>query len=427
MRWWHPGAGLLGPSDTARIIIVDADASRRSLREEQLSWRGFSAASGGLGDLGGAHAAVVVLDPSDVQGDLDRALVARADELVLVICGPLDPPALQRALHAGVTAWVDADASVPVLTEHLYRGLDAVRSRTLGDTAVAAIQELPLPVMVADAAGRVLVASRRVEGAHPGQDAQAMAEDTRWRGQSLAQGAQLHVRSSPGSSGAEDASVRLAQVAAFAGEAQHEVNNFATYVLANLGALLDEEWSVSPSKEDQIEMTREAHEGARGMVDVVRRLRAAVQVEAAPRCSVVDLVALVQDAAGALGGAISVEAPESLAARVDPPRIARALQQLMRVARDKGEGSAVHVVLTQSRGAAVFRIAGGGRGFDRVAGRKLFSSFLKDPARPGPAADSLSLVAAIAAEHGGGASVREHPDGRRWFVLELPLDEVAPL
>jgi signal transduction histidine kinase len=417
---------LLGPSDTARIVVVDANAARCAVRVEQLSWRGFVVTAGSVSDLGGAHAAVVVLDSASPE-DLDLALRARDDGLVLVLCGVLDAAALQRALHAGVTAWADADASVPVLTEHLYRGLDAVRAQTLGETAIAALQELPVPVVVADASGRVLVASRAVDGAHPGQDALGVAAAPGWRDHSLAAGARLHVLPSAGGAGSGDASVRLAQVAAFAGEAQHEVNNFATYVLANLGALLDEEWSIPPSKEDQLEMTREAHEGARGMVDVVRRLRAAVQAEAAPQLGPVDLSAVIRDAAATMGAGVSIDAPPSLPARADAPRLSRAVALLLWAAREKGDGDAVQASLSVERGGAVLRISGGGPGFDRVGGRKLFSSFLKEPGQAAPPADSLSLVTAIASEHGGGAMVREHPDGRRWFVLELPLDESAPL
>lgn len=417
---------MLGPSDTARVVVVDADPSRCASRVEQLSWRGFVVTAGGSADLASAHAAVVVRGPPGSDA-LEPALKACHHGLVLVVCGALDPAAMQRALHAGATAWVDADAPVPVLTEHLYRGLDAVRARTLGEAAVAAIQELPIPALVADAAGRVLVASRRVDGAHPGADAHGLVGDGHWRAHSLAAGARLQVVSALGAADAADAGVRLAQVSAYAGEAQHEVNNFATYVLANLGALLDEEWSVPPSKEDQLEMTREAQEGARGMVDVVRRLRAAVQIEAAPRLVEVDLAAMLRDAAGALPDPVSVEAPDALAAQADPPRLARALSLLLAAARRKGEGPAVQATLTTQQGAALVRIAGEGPGFDRVEGRQLFTSFLKEPGRAAPAADSLALVTAIAAEHGGSASVRAHPDGRRWFVLELPIDETVPL
>ena len=61
-------------------------------------------------------------------------------------------------------------------------------------------------------------------------------------------------------------------------------------------ALMDDEWAEPPSREEQLEMTTESHEGAMGMVDVVRRLRRAVQTLAVParaRCSLGDLARLV--------------------------------------------------------------------------------------------------------------------------------------
>lgn len=415
---------MLGPSDTARVIVVDPEPTRSAARVGQLSWRGFAVSAGRAGDLGAAHGAVVVVDAPD---DLQAALSAARQGVVVVVCAALDAAGLQRALHAGVTAWVAPDAPVADITEHLYRGLDAVRECTLGEAAKAAVQELPLPAIVSDVAGRVLVASRQVPDAHPGLDAHALVGDAGWRGRSLAQGARLHLVPGVGAGGADEASIKLAQVAAFAGEAQHEINNFATYVLANLGALMDDDWAVPPSREDQLDMTREAHDGARGMVDVVRRLRVAVQAEAAPRKVPVDLADRTRSVAARLGPPVVLDAPPELLVQADPARLERALQALMAAARQHGEGDKVRVQVAVDNGAAVVRISGGGPGFDRVQGRKLFASFLKEPGRMGPPPESLSLVTAIASEHGGSASVREHPDGRRWFVMELPLDESVPL
>ncbi|MEC7948720.1 MAG: HAMP domain-containing sensor histidine kinase, partial [Myxococcota bacterium] len=264
-------------------------------------------------------------------------------------------------------------------------------------------------------------------GAHPGHDAQGIIDGGDWNDCPLGEGVRLHAGLSEAPGVDQDASVRLAQVAAFTGEAQHEMNNFATYVLANLGALLDEDWAVPPSREDQHEMLREAHEGARGMVDIIRRLRVAVHAEAAPRLGGVDLAELVRAEARGLGGPVSVTGPKAMTVQADAPRLARAVSLLMSAARTHGDGDAVTVDLEVERGTAVVRIAGGGPGFDRVAGRGLFASFLKVEGRAAPAADSLSIVTAIASEHGGSASVREHADGRRWFVMDLPLDGGVPL
>ncbi|MEC8422126.1 MAG: hypothetical protein VX000_00040, partial [Myxococcota bacterium] len=70
---------MLGPSDTARIVIVDADAARCALRVEQLGWRGFSVSAGALDDLEAIDAAVVVLDEPAM---LEPALAAREDGVV---------------------------------------------------------------------------------------------------------------------------------------------------------------------------------------------------------------------------------------------------------------------------------------------------------------------------------------------------------
>ena len=407
---------MLGPSDTARVVVVDPDPVRCADRVQKLGWRGFDVQSGTGVGMGAIHGFVFHVDEPAV---LEAALFSAESGVVVVLTGERDADGLARALHAGVTAWLPADATPAELAEHLERGLDRIRARTLGTVASAAMRRMPGEVVVSDSAGRVMVASHGVAGAYPGMDSSSLVQGPGWSSTALSGGGTLHIGDSgPGTDGG--LSVKLAQVSAFAGEAQHEVNNFATYVLANLDALMDDEWAEPPSREEQLEMTTESHEGAMGMVDVVRRLRRAVQTLAVParaRCSLGDLA---RAAAAEVGGPVDVEAPSDVWVLGDGARLKHALGALMRSARAHGDGDRVSVDISTEQGTARVWIAGEGAGLDHVAGRALFTSFLKTKGLAAPEPGCLSVVSAIALEHGGSSGVREDGRGGRWFRFEIP-------
>lgn len=407
---------MLGPSDTARIVVIDRDPARCAERVQKLGWRGFDVESGTAIGRGAIHAMVFDVDGAD---DLGAALCAAENGLVVVLCGPRSVDGLDRALHAGVTAWLPAAASPGEIADHLDRGLDRLRAQALGAAALAAVRQLPGQVVIADGAGRVMTASPGVPSAYPGVDVADVVRGPEWQAAALSGGATLHLG---GGDSASDAgmSVRLAEVAAFAGEAQHEVNNFATYVLANLDAMMDDDEEYAPDREELLEMTAEAHEGAHGMVDVVRRLRRVVQECAAPDRARCDLVAQARAAAGSATAVVDLDGPDAVWVVADPPRIRHALTALMNAASRLGRGERVTVSVSVERDTARVTIAGEGPGLDHVSGRALFTSFLKDKGLASPEPGSLSVVSAIALSHGGSAGVRELPDGRRWFQLDLP-------
>ncbi len=148
----------------------------------------------------------------------------------------------------------------------------------------------------------------------------------------------------------------------------------------------------------------------------------------------VDLAVLAADActdaaAAATGRAVSLEAPVPVVVRGDPDHLRQAVGNLVANAlRHTPEGTAIEVRALRQDGRALLVVRDHGDGLADDALDHAFDRFWQaDAARVGTGAGlGLSIVAAIAAEHGGTARARNHPDGGAEFTIDLPVAREDP-
>jgi two-component system, OmpR family, sensor kinase len=164
---------------------------------------------------------------------------------------------------------------------------------------------------------------------------------------------------------------------------------------------------------------------------LLARLDETRPVERAP----VDLAVLAADACS---DAIAVDpqrpivldAPEPVVVAGDQDHLRQAIANLVNNAlRHTRPASPIEVGAHLEHGAAYVTVRDHGPGLDPEALAHVFDRFWQaDAARVGSGAGlGLSIVAGIAAEHGGTATANNHPDGGAVFTLQLPIDAPAPV
>jgi two-component system OmpR family sensor kinase len=89
--------------------------------------------------------------------------------------------------------------------------------------------------------------------------------------------------------------------------------------------------------------------------------------------------------------------------------------------------TAIEVIVSRDDGQAAVEVRDHGPGLDDEALAHAFDRFWQaNPARSGGGAGlGLSIVAAVAEEHGGSASVANAPDGGARFVMRMPVSAPA--
>ena len=143
----------------------------------------------------------------------------------------------------------------------------------------------------------------------------------------------------------------------------------------------------------------------------------------------VDLAVLAADAcsdtvATAPTRKVTLDAPEPVVVLGDEGHLRQALTNLMSNAvRHTAVDAAIDVTARIEGGVAVVKVRDHGTGLDETALAHVFDRFWQaDAARAGTGAGlGLSIVAAIAAEHGGRAHAANAPDGGALFTLTLPI------
>lgn len=143
----------------------------------------------------------------------------------------------------------------------------------------------------------------------------------------------------------------------------------------------------------------------------------------------VDLAVLAADAcadAVALDPvrSVTLDAPAPLVVHGDRDHLFQAISNLVgNAVRHTPAGTPIEVHAHLDRGVAVVRVRDHGPGLDPGDLDHVFDRFWQaDRARAGAGAGlGLAIVAAIAAEHGGSASVANAADGGAEFALRLPL------
>ena len=141
----------------------------------------------------------------------------------------------------------------------------------------------------------------------------------------------------------------------------------------------------------------------------------------------VDLAVLAADAcsdavAVAPDRPVSLDAPEPVVAMADPDHLRQAIANLVGNAlRHTPPGTAIEVSARNDRGGARVSVRDHGPGLSEEATAHVFDRFWQaDEARVGSGAGlGLAIVAGIAAEHGGRATVADAEGGGTRFTLEL--------
>jgi two-component system OmpR family sensor kinase len=144
----------------------------------------------------------------------------------------------------------------------------------------------------------------------------------------------------------------------------------------------------------------------------------------------VDLSVLAADAcsdavAAAPTRRVTFDAPEPVVVLGVEDHLRQALANLMSNAvRHTEAATAIDVASRVENGVAVVTVRDHGTGLDEAALAHVFDRFWQaDAARAGTGAGlGLSIVAAIAAEHGGTARAANAPDGGARFTLALPIE-----
>jgi PAS domain S-box-containing protein len=126
----------------------------------------------------------------------------------------------------------------------------------------------------------------------------------------------------------------------------------------------------------------------------------------------------------------SVEAPESLPARVDPPKVQRVLLNLLSNAfKFTPEGGAIRLCLHHEAGRAVFVVEDTGPGVPPAQREAIFERFRQveggTARRHGGTGLGLAIVKEFATLHDGDVRVGESPGGGAAFTVEVPTGSRA--
>jgi two-component system OmpR family sensor kinase len=148
----------------------------------------------------------------------------------------------------------------------------------------------------------------------------------------------------------------------------------------------------------------------------------------------VDLAVLAADActdavATAPDRAVSLDAPEPVVIGGDQAHLRQAIANLVTNAlRHTPPGTPIEVIARLVDGRAVLAVRDHGNGLDADSQAHVFDRFWQaDKARAGTGSGlGLSIVAAIAAEHGGTAAAGNAPGGGAIVTLTLPLNGPPP-
>jgi two-component system OmpR family sensor kinase len=149
-----------------------------------------------------------------------------------------------------------------------------------------------------------------------------------------------------------------------------------------------------------------------------------------PERATVDLSVLAADAcsdavAAAPTRRVTLDAPEPVVVLGVEDHLRQALANLMSNAvRHTDAATPIDVATRVENGVAVVTVRDHGTGLDEEALAHVFDRFWQaDAARAGTGGGlGLSIVAAIAAEHGGTARAANAPDGGALFTLTLPIE-----
>ena len=207
----------------------------------------------------------------------------------------------------------------------------------------------------------------------------------------------------------------------FLADASHELRTPVTTLLGNV------EFAARHGADPEVleELQRDARRLARLVDDLLVLERAGATVEEGEAVDLAQVVAEVGRTHAGANGRVSAAQVERVVVRGDRAELARALENLVENALVHGPADGrVTISLTRASRRASLSVRDEGLGPELGDRERLFERFWRGPdasGRPGSGL-GLSIVAAIAARHGGVVRVEGST-----FTLELPaLDDVQP-
>jgi two-component system sensor histidine kinase QseC len=206
---------------------------------------------------------------------------------------------------------------------------------------------------------------------------------------------------------------------AFTADAAHELRTPLAAIRAQAQVARD-----ATSEADRAQALARVIAGCDRASRLAEQLLALARVDASDasaRFGAHDLVAVARDALAELapqalarGVAIELDAPASVRVRGDGTLLALVVRNLAdNAARYSPRGRTVRVRIARESGSAILEVADDGPGIPAAERARLFDRFARGESAGEPGAGlGLSIVARVAALHGGSASLHDGPRGR---------------
>jgi signal transduction histidine kinase len=212
----------------------------------------------------------------------------------------------------------------------------------------------------------------------------------------------------------------------FTAEASHELRTPLAILRAEVE--LARAAAAEPAAREGLDSALEEIDRLTAVVEDLLLLARADAAAALDRRQAVDLGALASAAVQrfdtvATARGVTLTASGTATVSGDAPAIERALANLLDNAlRHTPVGGTVSILVEPVTRGAILIVRDTGPGADAQALATLFDRYTRAASRPGSAGLGLSIVAAVAASHGGGVRARNLPEGGLEITVELGGD-----
>lgn len=219
----------------------------------------------------------------------------------------------------------------------------------------------------------------------------------------------------------------------------HDINNPATYIVANLHSLKMDLARGRVHPADATELIDECLSGMKDITRMTRNMRRLARAEVKTNPEVVTLADIAHNARRISSARVReraevrvrVDAPE-LVVRGNSSRLAQIIMNLLINAADATEGQTdpparVDVHVHRLNGQGCVDVRDNGPGIDPDLGERVFKPFVTS--KPTDAGTGLGLAVShiSARDHGGKLSLMVHDGPGAWFRLVLPEWSGGPL
>lgn len=224
----------------------------------------------------------------------------------------------------------------------------------------------------------------------------------------------------------------LAELGMLAAEVAHEVNNPATYLMANLSILRGDLQAGTLDVDQAAELVEECLDGVNRITDIVRRMRSLASGHSDQTRTLMDIGLVVRDATRIAGLRVKYKAELYIHDAVMPQvigsrkRIGQVVLNLVVNAADALGGQIdpmprIDVSLGQDETFAWVDVRDNGSGVPEKMRETIFEAFVTSKSDGEGTGLGLAVSSIIAEEHGGRLELCRHEGQGAWFRLWLPL------